>query len=282
MRTKSVAVALVAYLLSACDPTPTVSPTATAVVAVTPAATSALSVATTTPSPAPSVPLMGEADVADVDLLIERPTAVCDQDPNLQFIEAPESRIECYNGLQLGFRALRTRLVSVDRLYLHRRPCAALPCTQTELDTVDVVGWVGDDALSVTITEEPFTLTVPFAGAIVPWPTASWSVPPPVARPTIEGASREIRRREPYPYCGRQRPDDSEQRTERALEINRCFIDGVLEGRPVEMGFIPDVVQEPVVLRFAGSGFIVVWSARQSNWQTCITLGSWVYFGLAC
>jgi hypothetical protein len=171
---------------------------------------------------------------------------------------------------------------SVDRLYLYRRPCAVLPCTQTELDTVDVIGWAGDDAFSVTITEEPFTLTVPFDGAIAPWPQASSSIPPPVSRLAIEGASREIRRREPYPYCGRERPHDSGQPAERRLEINRCFIDGVLEGRPVEMVFIPDVIREPVVMRFDGSGFIVVWSARQASRETCITLGTSVYFGLAC
>ena len=280
MRTRFVEVALIACLLSACDSTPHDSPSAPGVVA-TPTAT-ILTSAPTTPSPAPTIALMGEDDVADVDVLKERPTAVCDGNPNLQYIDAPESRIECYNGLQLGFRALRTRMASVDRLYLHRRPCAALPCTQSELDTVDVVGWLGDDALSVTITEEPFSLTVPFDGAIVPWPQASSSVPPPVARPTIEGASREIRRREPYPYCGRERPTDSNQSTQRALEINRCFIDGVVGGRPVEMVFIPDVIQEPVVIRFDGSGFVVLWSARQPSWETCVTLGSWVYFGLAC
>lgn len=283
MRTRFTAVALLAVLLSACGPMPTVTPLATIVVVVTPAATLAPSEQPSTPSPAPTVTLMHPDDVAEVDLLDERPTAVCDQDPNLPYIDAPEQRIDCYNGLQLGFRALRTHMPSIGRLYLHRGPCAALPCTQTELDTVDVIGWLGSDAFSVTITEEPFTLTVPFAGALAPWPTASSSVPPPIARPEIEGASREISRREPYPYCGRERPHDSGQPAERRLEINRCFMDGVLEGRPVEMVFIPDVIREPVVIRFDESGSIVVWSARQSSqtWS-CVTLGSSVYFGLEC
>ena len=48
------------------------------------------------------------------------------------------------------------------------------------------------------------------------------------------------------------------------------------------MVFIPDVIREPVVIRFDGSGFSVVWSARQASRETCITLGTSVYFGLAC
>lgn len=281
MGTRFLPVVLVACVASACAPAPTVSPTASAAV-VSPTVTIPPSEPPTTPSPAPTAELMDPDDAADVDVLKERPTAVCDEDPNLPYLDAAKPRIDCDTGLQLGFRALRTRMPSVDRLYLHRRPCAALPCTQTELDIVDVIAWLGNDAFSVTITEEPFTLTAPIAAALAPWPTASSSVPPPIARPEIEGASREIRRREPYPYCGRERPHDSDQPIERKLEINRCFIDGVLEGRPVEMVFIPDVIREPVVLRFDGSGFIEVWSARRSSWETCVTLGSWVYFGLAC
>ena len=280
MQTRFAAVALAACLLSACDPMPTVTPTAT--VPDTPSATLLPSEPPPTPSPAPTMALMQEEDIARVDLLDERPTAVCDENPNLPFIDAPEPWT-CYNGLQLGFRALRTRMPSINRLYLHRRPCAALPCTQSELDTVDVIGWLGDDAFSVTITEEPFTLTVPFAGAIAPWPSASSSVPPPVARPPIEGSSSEIRSREPYPYCGRERPHDSGQPAERKLEINRCFIDAVLEGRPAEMVLIPDVIREPVVIRFDGRG-VVAWSTRRSGWETwtCVTLGNSVYVGQAC
>jgi len=261
---------------------PSVNPTATAPLAVAPTATIRPSERPATRTPTPTVHLFGEEDLADVDLYVERPTAVCDGDPNIAFLNAPESNIDCYNGLRFGFRAIRTQLASVDRLYLYRRPCAALPCTQHELDTVDVIGWQGESAFSVTMTGVYSTMTAPASGAAAPWPNASSSIPPSIARPTIDGAPRAIRLREPYPYCGRQQPVDSGQTTERQVEINRCFIDGVLEARPVEMVFIPDVVREPILIRFDGSGFVDVWSARHGSWETCISLGGWVYFGFVC
>jgi hypothetical protein len=234
------------------------------------------------PTPEPTVHFLGVEDLADVDLYDERPTAVCDGDPNNAFLDAPESDIDCCNGLRFGFRAIRTRLASVDRLYLHRRSCAALPCTRLELDTVDVIGWKSDNAVSVTMTGAYDRITAPVEGAIAPWPSASSSTSPPIARPAIEGAPTAIRRREPFPYCGRQRPVDSGQSGERQVEINRCFIDGVLEARPVEMVFVPEVIREPILIRFDGTGFVEVWSARQGRRETCITLPAWVYFGFAC
>jgi hypothetical protein len=218
--------------------------------------------------------------IADVDLRVERPTAVCDGNPNIAFLGAPESSIACDTGLGLGFRALRVDMPAIDRLYLHRRPCAALPCTQYELDVVDVIGWLGERAMTVTIVEGQ--LTFPLDGAVAAWPAASTSVPPPIDRPLIKGAPREIARREPYPYCGRQQPTDSGQPDQRRVEINRCFIDGVLDGRPVEMVFIPEVIREPILFRFSGRGFVDAWSARNGSWATCITLGSSVYWGQAC
>jgi len=261
---------------------PSASPTSTPALAVTPTATIRPSERPAAHTPEPTVHLFGLEDLADVDLYVERPTAVCDGDPNIAFLDAPESSIDCYNGLRFGFRAIRTQLAAVDRLYLYRRPCAALPCAQHELDTVDVIGWQGDSAFSVTMTGDYSRMTAPAPGAIAPWPSASSSIPPPIARPAIDGAPKAIRRREPYPYCGRQQPVESGQPGERQVEINRCFIDGVLEARPVEMVLIPEVIREPIVIRFDGSGFVEVWSARQGSWETCISLGGWVYFGFAC
>lgn len=288
---------LLAACLAACGPSPTPRPTTTEVVpSVQPS-----NPPSTQPPPSPSlIPLMSEDELADVSVDAERPTAICDQDPSDARVDGPKSLIDCSGGLQYGFRALRTRLGSIDRLYLHRGSCAAVPCTPEELDVVSVIGWHGSDAYSVVITADPegvtvSTITAPIAGALAAWPKASSSVPPRVARPSIPGAPHELRRRAPYPYCGREKPvgvaADQPGDYELGLEINRCFIDGVLEGRPVEMIVITAVTRQPVVLRFDGSGFVTQYmqiegtASMPPGWyrrEGCITLERFVYFGFAC
>jgi hypothetical protein len=208
-------------------------------------------------------PRLFEEDLADVSFESERPTAVCGQDPSDAYAGGPRSQIYCHDGLALGFRALRTQMPAIERLYLQHGACTAVPCTQAELDTVAVIGWLGNVAYSVGITSDPYRISVPIPGATADWPAASSSVAPPLARPSIDGASRAIRTREPYPYCGRttrnpflgtskERPSDAET----VWAINRCFFDGVLDGRPVEMIEITAVTRQPVLLRFDGDGFI--------------------------
>jgi hypothetical protein len=284
-----VVTAAVAVILSACGPSPMPSQTATLTASTSPRPTVQPTVESqAAPSPS-SVTYLSDEELADVSIEVERPTAVCDQDPSNAYAGGPDSQITCYDGLQLGLRALRTRMTSVDRLYLHRGACAGVRCTPIELDTVAVIGWLSGDAYTVTITWETHEITAPADGAIADWPTASGSVPPQVERPTIAAAPAEIRQREPYPYCGREEPvgliTDEPGDFEHVLEINRCFFDGVLEGRPVEMVKTTDVAIEPVVLRFDGQGFVTRYMKYDTprTWhrdQGPVILGTSVFFGL--
>ncbi len=273
-----------AALLSACIQSPRASPTG-AIVATTASPPAATSEPSLQPSPSPIAKLV-EEDLPNFSLEDERPTAVCDQDPSDAYADGRRSPIFCYDGLDLGFRALRTRMPSVERLYLHRGACAAIPCTPVELDKVEVIGWHGTDAYTVLISSDPSFITVPVEGAAAEWPTAASSSAPAVDRPAISGGAREVNRREPYPHCGRERSARSGQSSERKFEINRCFFDGVLDGRPVEMIMITDVTHEPVLLRFDGHGFVTRYMqyGTPEDWyrdEGPVILGGSVFFGLS-
>jgi hypothetical protein len=75
------------------------------------------------------------------------------------------------------------------------------------------------------------------------------------------------------------------------VAVNRCFFDGMLQGRPVEMVMITDVTRQPVVFRFDGSGFVTRYMQEGGDGSTsrawyrrdgCEILGSSVYWGLEC
>jgi hypothetical protein len=279
-------------IVSACGPfpTPSIAPPSTG-------SSAAATVASPSAPPPSSLGFLSEEELAPVSLEDERPTAICDTEPRTSDRAAPQSHILCYDGLEEGLRALRTRLASVDLLYLRYGPCAAVPCTQGEVDTIEVIGWSGNTASSVVITYEPRTITIPSDGASKDWPSASSSKPPPVARPSIAGAAKEMQARTPYPFCGRttrnpvlgtptERPGDSDQ----VWAINRCFFDGIFAERPVEMIEITAVTRQPVLLRFDGSGFVTryiskgVASNGSPKWyrnEGPIIVNSSVFFGLA-
>lgn len=257
---KTLVVALVASLFGACSPTPAATPeTALPTQARSPAAEASSGPPSAEPSPS-AIPLLSDDELADVSLEDVDITAVCDQDPSDAYMDGEKSTVDCFDGLQLGYRALRTTLAAVDRLYLHRQTCAAIPCTSEELAEVTVIGWSGTFPYSVFINWTAHSITVPQAGATTSWPAATSSARPAVERITIDGAPKEIQSREPFPYCGLATPvgltTDKPGDFERHVQINRCFMDGVLDRRPVEMVLITDVTEEPVVLRFGGHGFV--------------------------
>lgn len=278
-----------AVLLIACEPTPTSNPDPS-VPRHTPLSTGAPSTqSSASPSSSP-ISLIDESDLSDASLDAERPTGICDPEPRTANPDAGDSQVFCSDALELGFRALRTVLPSIDRLYLDRQTCAAVPSTPRELDEVRVVGWLANEAYTVVIDWNDSTITKPTPGASSPWPSATSSVAPPVARPPIVGAPREVRRREPFPFCGRAKPlgfgRDEPGDYERVLEINRCFYDGVLQGRPVEMILITDVTREPAILRFDGTGFVSRYMQEGDHadrrWYRrdgTLILGSSVYHG---
>jgi hypothetical protein len=208
------------------------------------------------PSPIPTpIGFLDLETLPNVQLEESAATAICDPDPSAF------GDVFCEDGLRLGFRALRTAMSSIDRLYLHRPACASGVCVPEEVNRVRVLGWSGSEAFTILIDWDANTITVPVAGAAVPWPSATVSVPPDVRRPKIESAPPEIARREPYPFCGRAKPigfvDDEPGDVEAVEAINVCFFDAVLDGRPVEMIDISAVSRQPTLLRFHGFGRVV-------------------------
>lgn len=279
-----IATTLIAAVVMACSPMQSAEPSVGP--AITPSA--ALTVPPPQePSPSPvTIQILDDEALADVHLQDSGATAVCDPDPSAF------GDVFCSDGLEWGLRALRTVMPSVDRLYLNRPACASGTCTPEDVNIVRVIGWIGDDAHTVFLDGDNSTVTVPVPGAAALWPLATSSVPPPIFRPSIKNAATEIHRREPYPYCGRAMPiglvDDTPAEVERYRAINTCFLDGVLDGRPVEMIEITAVTEKPALFRFDGQGPVLRYlesteGTAARRWYRAegpVILGSSVLFGL--
>jgi hypothetical protein len=181
---------------------------------------------------------------------------------------------------------------SIDRLYLNRPACATGVCVPEEVSRVRVIGWSGPEAFTVTMDWDANTITVPAPGAAAAWPSATSSIAPSIRRPSLDDVPREIREREPYPFCGRAQPigfqDDTPEDVARVRDINSCFFDGVLEARPVEMIDVSAVTRDPAIFRFDGRGRVVRFElegdspgrgwVRREGW---LILGGTVYWSLA-
>jgi hypothetical protein len=267
---------VLAVIVGACSPMPSAEPSKALPIS-SPTAMQTVG-PTERPSPSP-VPLLHQEDLPVVELEDSGAIAVCDPDPSAF------GDVFCYDGLRLGLRALRTLVPKVDRLYLNRPGCAAGSCIPDQVNKVRVIGWVGADAFTVFIDWDESAITEPVPGAPVAWPAAKSSIAPPVARPSIEGAPREVREREAHPFCGRAKPGDNE----RELAISACFFDAVLEARPVEMIVITDITRTPAIFRFDGQGMVVRYMEYHDDrfnsrgWHRAegpVSLGHSVYHGL--
>ncbi len=60
------------------------------------------------------------------------------------------------------------------------------------------------------------------------WPAPDTEPEPPVSRPSIQGAPRQVADRDPYPFCGRAEMDAPPA-------VLACFRDALLSGRKAEM-----------------------------------------------
>ena len=215
-------------------------------------------------------------------------TAICDPDPSAF------GDVFCYDGLELGHRALRTVMTSVDRLYLNRPACASGICIPDQVNRVRVIGWSGDEAYTVLMDWDANTITVPIPSAAAAWPAAISSIAPAVRRPSLDNAPAEIANREPYPFCGRAQPiglrSDTPEKVARVNAINSCFFDGVLAGRPVEMIEITAITEQPAMFRFGGPGPVIRYLEKREGpivkrgWYRAegpIVLGGSVYWGIS-
>lgn len=201
-------------------------------------------------SPAPSasaVVYLNPNTLPPASLEEEDATSICDPEAN-QFDPNAGATVPCDSGTVLGLRALHLEIAQVDRIYLRRMPCQQMPCSTTELSVITVTGWSGDRAMSVVYDNEHFTITAPVPDPLALWPSPQPVEPPPVERVDIAGAPREVRERDPYPYCG-EAPDGPSP-------IRTCFRAAVLDGRPVEMIDHNIVTGDIWVMRFDGQGLL--------------------------
>ena len=188
----------------------------------------------------------------------EGATLVCDPEPSQLNSNAGKTLVPCYDGLLLGLRALKSAIDGVDRLYLRRPGCAAIPCTPLELGTATVTGWSGGSATSVTVDWERLQITVPERDPLATWPSPNSITSPPISRPAIDGAPDIVRDRDPYPFCGDVERD--------GLAAERCFLDLVLGGLSAEMLDRLDVTGGTQVFRFGGQGLIVRYAEFPDGW----------------
>ena len=183
---------------------------------------------TVKPTPSP-VPTLAVGDVPDGDLVDVRATVVCDAMPGLGEPDAGVATISCGDGTTLALRAVRTTSETPpERIYLRRPVCAATPCTEDELNSVDAFVWVDDEVFVVRWDWRVQTIALPIAVAADPWPVSGATPAPEPARPRLEDAPAAIRDRAALPFCGTAEVQEPPS-------VGRCFRDAVLEGRSAEM-----------------------------------------------
>ena len=218
------ALALV-FVLSSCSSTttptatPRIEPTSISVIG-----TPSPAIATPIPTPLLSIRDLPHVELADVDA-----TAVCDPEPSQGNVDAGESSIHCTDGLAVAVAVVRTvSQAPVTRLYLHRPPCAAIPCSADESSVAEVTVWTATDAFSIQLDSRLEAVPSLAATHDALWPAAGGEPAPGAARPSISGAPPALSDRDAYPYCGRAELGDQP-------EVLGCFRDAVLAGRPAEM-----------------------------------------------
>ncbi len=206
------------------------------------------------PSPSPSPSLVID-DLPRVGLAELDATALCDAEPSQRDEHAGESAIPCSDGLELALRDLRTLTKDpVTRLYLQRPACAAVPCSEDELNTAHVTLWTASQAFDVALDARVQTVPPPSIAIDPAWPAPGDATAPAVRRPIIKGAPREVARREPYPYCGRADVGDPP-------EVLGCFRSAVLAGRPAEMierAYGTEGGPIVMIYRYAGQGRVIL------------------------
>ncbi len=223
-----------------------------------------------TASVAPTRTLAPELDVdalprASFDPV--RLTAVCAPESDLLQRDPPRRAIFCSDSrgdaLSVGLAAIQTVVDGpIDRLYLEWPTCPATGCTDDDFQTATVVGWSNGNAYSTVVDARLLRVPVPTPEDSIEWPAFGPSEAPPVQRPTIKNAPAEIADRTPYPFCGRAELGDPP-------EVDGCFRDAVLAGRPAEMIERVYGTEGGVILRlyrFAGHGAIIGYQHGEGRW----------------
>jgi hypothetical protein len=191
-------------------------------------------------------------------------TAVCAPEANQTDPDAGETQLFCYDAIVLGLRAIQTGTdQTIERVYVQRPVCAAVPCTVDELSVATVTGWSADGPLTTTLDSRLTTVTVPARDARAKWPLAGQPVAARVQRPVIAGAPRELQGRQAYPFCGRVETGSPEI-------LTACFRTWVLLGQPVELLEVVHGTEGGAItwlFRYDGRGAITRYAGDAGGWQ---------------
>ena len=240
---------------------------------LTPTATArATATATPTPSPTPEPTIAVEAlPVVTLDPRVT--TAVCDPYPGQAFPESQDVTLACVDGLEYGYRAIRTVTSDpIHRLYLQRPPCPTAPCSDEALNAATITGWSDGGAWSVVVDLRISATSVPLPAPGAEWPIAASSRVPATKRPSVADAPAELLKRAALPFCGHAEVGAPES-------VRACFRNAVLQGRPAEMieqdyGTEGDPVL--LVIRTTGAGAVVQYLGTAGTWRRqfgAMTLG---------
>lgn len=154
--------------------------------------------------------------------------AVCDPAPGQAFVDGGEDLLGCFDGVELGLRAVQTVTdVPIDRAWLRRPVCSAPPCTEKQRATGTLTAWIGEVAWSTDVDARSRTATIPRSPETTTWPSQRGAVPA-IGRPKVPGAPAEVRTRTPLPFCGFAEVGEPPP-------AKVCFLAAVLAGRPAEI-----------------------------------------------
>jgi hypothetical protein len=217
------------------------------------------------PTTSPPAPLsLNDLDVGNTELALTAATAICEPEPAQGNPDSGRSTIGCTDGLTWALAAVRTLSDDdVTRMFLDRPGCAALRCSEAELNEADVYVWLGDQSYTVSLDMTGQAATVAAAAADAPWPTSSGSAVPPVTRAIVKAAPKVLAERDEMPFCGRTLRGDPPS-------AQGCFRDAVVEGRPAEMIDVTYTAHgERVVrlFRYTGSRPVEVYRCDGRVWR---------------
>lgn len=281
------AIAAIAVLLSGCaSPGPTPGSATPGSPSVPGSSGSAPSATAASPLPTTASPVRTTSPAATAIAL--DPAIKLDPARVLQVCEpfgrdTTEAPIACGDAIALAIQALGTRASGA------RRASFSFICNHSPTcpDPSPTRAWVtfsgsGPAAEVAVVADSTNGLTVASVSSGIVGPNPSFA-PPPVARPVVNGAPKEVARRTPYPLCGDEMtkmggPYDAAARS--------CFLNGVLAGASVEFVARSHGIEgEPTVEidRYDGTGGLWVYSGDNGRWTSYRTgigpVGGGLIFG---
>ena len=194
-------------------------------------------------------------------------TAICDPSPGILAPGTGDTVFPCTDAISKGYRALSALVGRPARMRLAYPACPSAPCDRQALITATITGWIDANPWTVVLRVDEngvVMATVPSPAAGASWPVETDAIPA-ITRPVIDGAPKQVARRDAYPFCG-------------GVEVGawaaylagwHCFAAAVYAGRPAEL--LVDAVSGegvPIIelLRFSGTGALIAYTGSGGHW----------------